>query len=235
MGLCSRMEETMKYSIEGAPLPVVICDLEAGEKMITEKGAMSWMTPNMKMETVGGGMGKMVGRMFSGESMFQNHYTAEGGPGQIAYASSFPGTILAFEIGSGTDLIAQKSAFLASTAGIELSVAFQKKVAGGFFGGEGFIMQKLSGQGTVFLEIDGHVKEYELEAGQSMVLDTGYLAAMTGTCKMEVTSVKGMKNKFLGGEGFFNTVVTGPGKIYLQSMPINQMASSLIPYLPASR
>lgn len=225
----------MKYSIEGAPLPVVICDLEAGEKMITEKGAMSWMTPNMKMETVGGGMGKMVGRMFSGESMFQNHYTAEGGPGQIAYASSFPGTILAFEIGSGTDLIAQKSAFLASTAGIELSVAFQKKVAGGFFGGEGFIMQKLSGQGTVFLEIDGHVKEYELEAGQSMVLDTGYLAAMTGTCKMEVTSVKGMKNKFLGGEGFFNTVVTGPGKIYLQSMPINQMASSLIPYLPASR
>lgn len=225
----------MKYSIEGAPLPVVICDLEAGEKMITEKGAMSWMTPNMKMETVGGGMGKMVGRMFSGESMFQNHYTAEGGPGQIAYASSFPGTILAFEIGPDTELIAQKSAFLASTSGIELSVAFQKKIAGGFFGGEGFIMQRLSGQGTVFLEIDGHVKEYELEAGQSMVLDTGYLAAMTGSCKMEVTSVKGMKNKFLGGEGFFNTVVTGPGKIYLQSMPINQMASSLIPYLPASR
>lgn len=225
----------MKYSIEGAPLPVVICDLEAGEKMITEKGAMSWMTPNMKMETVGGGMGKMVGRMFSGESMFQNHYTAEGGPGQIAYASSFPGTILAFEIGPDTELIAQKSAFLASTSGIELSVAFQKKIAGGFFGGEGFIMQRLSGQGTVFLEIDGHVKEYELESGQSMVLDTGYLAAMTGSCNMEVTSVKGMKNKFLGGEGFFNTVVTGPGKIYLQSMPINQMASSLIPYLPASR
>lgn len=225
----------MKYSIEGAPLPVVICDLEAGEKMITEKGAMSWMTPNMKMETVGGGMGKMVGRMFSGESMFQNHYTAEGGPGQIAYASSFPGTILAFEIRPDTDLIAQKSAFLASTAGIELSVAFQKKIAGGFFGGEGFIMQRLSGQGTVFLEIDGHVKEYELAAGESMVLDTGYLAAMTGGCKMEVISVKGMKNKFLGGEGFFNTVVTGPGKIYVQSMPINQMASSLIPYLPTSR
>ena len=225
----------MKYSIEGAPLPVVICDLEAGEKMITEKGAMSWMTPNMKMETVGGGMGKMVGRMFSGESMFQNHYTAEGGPGQIAYASSFPGSILAFEIGPDNELIAQKSAFLASTDGITLSVAFQKKVSGGFFGGEGFIMQRLSGQGTVFVEIDGYVKEYELEAGQSMVLDTGYLAAMSGSCKMEVVSVKGMKNKLLGGEGFFNTVVTGPGKIYLQSMPINQMASTLIPYLPAGR
>ena len=225
----------MKYSIEGAPLPVVICDLEAGEKMITEKGAMSWMTPNMKMETVGGGMGKMVGRMFSGEAMFQNHYTAEGGPGQIAYASSFPGSILAFEIGPDNELIAQKSAFLASTDGITLSVAFQKKVSGGFFGGEGFIMQRLSGQGTVFVEIDGYVKEYDLEAGQSMVLDTGYLAAMSGSCKMEVVSVKGMKNKFLGGEGFFNTVVTGPGKIYLQSMPINQMASTLIPYLPAGR
>ena len=149
----------MKYSIEGAPLPVVICDLEAGESMITEKGAMSWMTPNMKMETSGGGMGKMIGRMFSGENMFQNRYTAEGGAGQIAYASSFPGSILAFEIGNGNEIIAQKSAFLASTDGVILSVAFQKKLGGGLFGGEGFIMQRLSGNGTAFVEIDGYVKE----------------------------------------------------------------------------
>ncbi|MCI5731894.1 MAG: TIGR00266 family protein [Eubacterium sp.] len=224
----------MKYSIEGAPLPVVICDLEAGETMITEKGAMSWMTPNMKMETVGGGVGKMVGRMFSGEAMFQNRYTAEGGPGQIAYASSFPGSILAFEIAPGKEIIAQKSAFLAASDGVELSVAFQKKLGGGFFGGEGFIMQRVSGQGTAFLEIDGYVKEYELEAGQSMLIDTGYLAAMEGGCTMDITTVKGLKNKFLGGEGFFNTVVTGPGKIYLQSMPVNQMASTLAPFLPSS-
>ena len=223
----------MKYSIEGAPLPVVICDLDAGETMITEKGAMSWMTPNMKMETVGGGAGKMIGRMFSGEAMFQNRYTAEGGPGQIAYASSFPGSILAFEVGTGKEIIAQKSAFLASTDGVTLSVAFQKKLGSGLFGGEGFIMQKLSGNGTAFVEIDGHVKEYELAAGQSMVIDTGYLAAMEGTCKMESTSVKGLKNKLLGGEGFFNTVVTGPGKIYLQSMPVNQMADVLRPFLPS--
>ena len=144
----------MKYSIEGAPLPVVICDLEAGESMITEKGAMSWMTPNMKMETSGGGMGKMIGRMFSGENMFQNRYTAEGGAGQIAYASSFPGSILAFEIGNGNEII---------------------------------------------------------------------------------TTVKGLKNKVLGGEGFFNTVVTGPGKIYLQSMPINQMAGVLQPFLSTNK
>ena len=225
----------MKYSIEGTPLPVVICDLEAGERMITEKGAMSWMTPNMKMETIGGGMGKMVGRMFSGESMFQNHYTSEGGLGQIAFASSFPGSILAFEIDSGKEIIAQKSAFLASTSGIQLSVAFQKKLSGGFFGGEGFIMQRISGQGTAFLEIDGHVKQYELAAGQSMLIDTGYLAAMEGSCTMDITAVKGLKNKFFGGEGFFNTVVAGPGKIYLQSMPVNQMASTLAPFLPTAK
>ena len=225
----------MKYTIEGAPLPIVICDLDAGETMITEKGAMSWMTPNMKMETVGGGVGKMVGRMFSGEAMFQNRYTAEGGPGQIVYASSFPGAILAFEISAGQEIIAQKSAFFVFSSTVELSVAFQKKLAGGFFGGEGFIMQRLSGQGTAFLEIDGYVKEYDLQAGQSMIIDTGYLAAMSGSCTMDITSVKGLKNKFLGGEGFFNTVVTGPGKIYLQSMPVNQMASALIPFMPSSR
>lgn len=225
----------MKYSIEGAPLPVVICDLEAGESMITEKGAMSWMTPNMRMETSGGGMGKMIGRMFSGENMFQNRYTAEGGAGQIAYASSFPGSILAFEIGTGKEIIAQKSAFLASTEGVTLSVAFQKKLGGGLFGGEGFIMQRLSGNGTVFVEIDGYVKEYELAAGEQMLIDTGYLAAMESTCTMDITTVKGLKNKVLGGEGFFNTVVTGPGKIYLQSMPINQMAGVLQPFLSTNK
>ena len=223
----------MKYSIEGAPLPVVICDLEAEETMITEKGAMSWMTPNMKMETSGGGAGKMIGRMFSGESLFQNRYTSQGGAGQIAFASSFPGSILAFEIAPGKEIICQKSAFLASEAGVELSVAFQKKLGSGFFGGEGFIMQRLSGNGMAFVEIDGHVKEYTLEAGQTMVIDTGYLAAMENTCKMDIVTVKGLKNKLLGGEGFFNTVVTGPGKIYIQTMPVNQMADTLRPFFPS--
>lgn len=223
----------MRYSIEGAPLPVVICDLEAGEKMITENGAMSWMSPNMKMETTtGGGVGKMVGRMFSGEALFLNHYTAEGGPGMIAYASSFPGTIKAVEIAPGKEIIAQKSSFLAATEGVELSIAFQKKIGSGLFGGEGFIMQRLSGNGIAFVEIDGYVKEYTLAAGQSIVIDTGYLAMMDSSCTMEIVTVKGLKNKLLGGEGFFNTVVKGPGKVYLQSMPVNQMASTLTPYLP---
>lgn len=220
----------MKYSIEGEPLPVVICELLDGEMMITEKGAMSWMSPNMKMETVGGGLGKMFGRAFSGESMFQNHYTAMG-DGMIAFASSFPGSIRAFEISPNNEIICQKSAFLASTSDVQLSVFFQKKVGSGFFGGEGFIMQKLSGNGIAFVEFDGYVKEYTLQPGQSMVLDTGYLAAMSSTCKMEIQSVAGLKNKLFGGEGFFNTVITGPGNIWIQSMPMSTMAGALAPFL----
>ncbi|MBR0133521.1 MAG: TIGR00266 family protein [Lachnospiraceae bacterium] len=221
----------MRYSIEGEPLPVVICELESGETMITEKGAMSWMTPNMKMETVGGGVGKMFGRAFSGESMFQNRYTANGN-GMIAFASSFPGSIRAFEIGPGKEIVCQKSAFLASTSGVELSVFFNKKVGSGLFGGEGFIMQKLSGQGIAFVEIDGYVKEYTLEAGQELQIDTGYLAAMDVSVKMDIVSVAGLKNKLFGGEGFFNTRVTGPGRVWIQTMPASQMASALLPFIP---
>lgn len=225
----------MQYSIEGEPLPVVICQLEAGEKMITESGAMSWMSPNMKMETVGGGVGKMLGRMFSGESLFLNNYTAMNGQGTIAFASSFPGSIRAFELAPGQDLVCQKSAFLASTAGIELSTFFQKRLGSGFFGGEGFIMQRLSGQGVVFLEFDGYIKEYQIEDGQSIIVDTGYLAAMDSTCSMDIQTVPGIKNMVFGGEGVFNTVVRGPGRVFLQSMPISQMAGVIGRYLPSSK
>lgn len=224
----------MKYRIEGEPFPVVICDVEPGEKLITQKGAMSWMSPNMKMETVGGGIGKMFGRMFSGESMFQNHYTAQGGPGQIAFASSFPGSIRAIEITPNNPYIVQKRGFLFSEAGVELSTHFQKRFSSGFFGGEGFIMQKLSGNGMAFIEIDGYAVEYELQAGQQMVIDTGYLAAMTATCSMEIVTVPGVKNALFGGEGVFNTVVKGPGKVVLQTMPINNMASTLYDFMPHS-
>ena len=224
----------MEYQIEGAPLPVVICQLEAGETMLTERGSMSWMTPNMKMETsTNGGLGKAFGRMLSGDSIFQNRYTAQGGQGLIAFASSFPGSIRAFDIGPGRELVVQKSGFLASEAGVQLSVFFQKKLGSGFFGGEGFIMQKLSGSGTAFLEIDGSTVEYDLESGQSMIVDTGYLAAMDDTCTMEIVSVPGVKNKLFGGEGLFNTVVHGPGHIILQSMPISAVASCLSPFFPS--
>ena len=225
----------MKYSIEGAPLPVVICNLEANERMITERGAMSWMSPNMKMETHGGGVGKMFGRMLSGESLFLNSYTATGGSGIIAFASSFPGDIVAMEITPDKPMVCQKSAFLASTSGVELSVFFQKRVGSALFGGEGFIMQKLSGNGMAFVEFDGSIKEYDLQAGQSIVVDTGYLAAMDASCSIEIQAVPGLKNMMFGGEGVFNTVVKGPGRVYLQTMPICQMAGSLRPYIPTGK
>lgn len=225
----------MRYSIEGEPLPVVICELDNGETMITESGAMSWMSPNMQMETTsGGGIGKMFGRALSGESLFLNRYTARNGNGTIAFASSFPGSIRAFNIAPGQEIVAQKSAFLAGSESVELSTFFQQRIGSGFFGGEGFIMQKLSGNGVAFLEFDGYIKEYELAPGQQIVVDTGYLAAMSATCQVEVRTVPGVKNMLFGGEGVFNTVVSGPGKIWLQSMPIAQMANTLRPYFPTN-
>jgi len=230
------MEESMKYQIYGEPLPVVSCQVSAGETLITERGSMSWMSPNMKMETsTNGGIGKALGRMFSGDSIFQNRYTAMGGEGMIAFASSFPGSIRAFEIAPGNNMIVQKSAFLASEAGVELSLHFQKKLGAGLFGGEGFIMQKLSGRGIAFVEIDGYAVEYVLQPGQSMIIDTGYLAAMTEGCSMEIQTVPGVKNMLFGGEGIFNTVVTGPGKIILQTMPVSNVAATIRPFMPSAK
>ena len=223
----------MRYQIQGDTLPVVICELQQGERMITESGSMSWMSPNMKMETsTNGGIGKAFGRLFSGENIFQNIYTAMGGPGMISFASSFPGSIRAFEISPGNEMIFQKSAFLAGESSINLSVFFNKKLGSGIFGGEGFIMQKVSGSGIVFAEFDGHVVEYDLAAGQQIVVDTGYLAAMTSSCRMDIQSVPGVKNMLFGGEGIFNTVITGPGRVWLQTMPISHVAGVLRPYMP---
>lgn len=222
----------MIYNIEGAPMPVVICELEDRECMICEGGGMAWMSPNMLMETTsGGGLGKMFGRMMSGEKLFLNRYTASG-KGMIAFASCFPGSVEAFDIMPGSGIIAQKSAFLAAEAGVELSTFFRRSVAGGLFGGEGFIMQKISGRGTAFLEFDGYVKTYDLQPGQQIIVDTGSLAAMSETCQMDIVSLPGIKNALFGGEGLFNTRITGPGKVWLQTMPISRMAEVLRPFMP---
>ena len=229
----SEKEKNMKYEIVGEPMPVVICTLDSGESLNCESGSMSWMSPNMEMKTSGGGLGKAFGRMFSGESMFQNQYTAKNGEGEIAFASSFPGSIRALEITPDHPVVVQKGGYLASTPGVELSVFFQKKAMSGLFGGEGFIMQKLSGNGIAFVEIDGSVVEYDLRPGERIVVDTGYVAMMDASCSMEVVTVKGLKNKFLGGEGFFNTVITGPGTVYLQTMPINNFAGVIAAMIPS--
>lgn len=223
----------MKYEIKGGNLPVVICTLQPGETMVTESGAMSWMSPNMKMETgAKGGLGGAFGRMFSGESIFQNRYTAQKDEGLIAFASSFPGEIRAVDIAPDRSIVVQKRGFLACTEGVELSVFFQKKFGTGFFGGEGFIMQKLSGRGMAFVEIDGELVEYELGPGEQLVVDTGNVAGFTAGVQMDIQAVSGVKNALLGGEGLFNTILTGPGKVWLQTMPICSVAMSIRPYIP---
>ena len=201
--------------------------------MITESGAMVWMTANMEMATTGGGLGKMFSKAFSGESMFQNIWTANG-DAMIAFGSSFPGRIVPIEVGPGKSWILQKRSFLAAERGVELSMHFNKKAKTGIFGGEGFIMQKLSGSGIAFAEIDGDLVEYELAAGQQMIVDTGNVAGFEESVSIDTQMVKGAKNIFLGGEGMFNTVLTGPGRIWLQTMPISNVAAAIAPMLPSS-
>lgn len=220
----------MEYEIRGEPMPVVICHLNDGETMVNESGSMSWMTPNMKMETSGGGVGKMFGRMFTGETLFLNRYTAQG-KAMIAFGSSFPGSIRAIRITPDKPVVVQKKGYLASETGVELSVFFQKKGMAGFFGGEGFIMQKLTGNGMAFVEIDGSTVEYELGAGEQLLVSTGHVAIMDASCKIDVQAVKGVKNVLFGGEGLFHTVVTGPGRVVLQTMPLSTFVNTIQPML----
>ena len=222
----------MQYEIKGTTYPVAILRLSRGESIITEGGSMVWMSPNMKMETTGGGLGKMFGRVLSGESLFQNIYTAEGGDGLIACASSFPGELRVFQISPGNSMVLQKTAFLCAERGVELSTFFQKKLGSAFFGGEGFIMQKVSGSGLCFAEFDGDIVEYTLGPGERIVVDTGNLAAMTESCSLDIQKVPGVKNALFGGEGLFNTIVTGPGRVWLQTMSISSFAGLLSGYLP---
>ena len=224
----------MRYQIQGDNMPVVVCALEDGESVVCEAGAMSWMSPNMQMETTAkGGVGGFFGRALSGESGFQNVYTARGGRGLIAFTSSYVGNILAVEITPDKPIIIQKRAFLASTPDVNMEVFFQKKIGTALFGGEGFIMQKLSGSGTVFLELDGSVINYDLKAGEQMLISTGHLAMMDATVSMDVQQIKGAKNILFGGESLFNTVVTGPGVVTVQSMPLSNLIGEIASKLPA--
>lgn len=223
----------METKITGDSLPAVTCTLKAGEQVITENGGMCWMSDGLKMETTtNGGFLKGLGRSFAGESMFMNIYTAEKEGAEITFASSFPGRILEFDLRQGECIIAQKRAFLCSEKSVNLSTHFQRKIGAGFFGGEGFIMQKIEGPGKVFLEIDGDVCEKTLAPGEVLKVDNGYVAAMEASVTMDIETVKGMKNILLGGEGLFLTTLKGPGKVYLQTMPISNLASLVAPTNP---
>lgn len=224
----------MQYRIEGGSLPALIINLNPGETIVSEVGGRTWSRGPILCETKGGSAGKALGRMFSGESLFQSHYTAQG-PAEIAFTSSFPGRIVARELKAGESVICQKSAFLCSTAEVELSAYVQKKIGAGLVGGEGFIMQKVTGPGMAFFEFDGYCPEYILEAGEELTCDTGVLAMMDETCTMDVRMVKGAKNLLLGGEGLVDTVITGPGRVYLQTMTVSDLAKLIIPFIPEKK
>ncbi len=222
----------MKYEIFGSTLPAVTIALDAGEAIYTESGGMSWMTDDIKMET--NMKGGAFGRMFTGESLFMATYTAQS-PGQsITLASTFPGAILPLELSPGKEYICQKRAFLGAQPSVQLTVEIIKGFAKGLFGGEGFILQRLKGSGMAFVELDGSIKEIELQAGQKLKVDTGNIAVYESTVTYDVERIKGFKNVLFGGEGLFLTTVTGPGKVWLQTMTAEALAKAVIPFLPKS-
>lgn len=225
----------MEYKVFGNDLPAVSVRLNKGESIYTQSGGMSWMDSGIMMETnMKGGLLKGIGRMFSGESLFMATYTATKPDSEIVFASTFPGAILDLDISRGRNIIAQKEAFLCAEQGVDLSVEFTKKFSAGLFGGEGFILQRISGSGKVFLEVAGSVVERELASGETIKADTGNVVAFEDAVRYEIEMVKGFKNIFFGGEGLFLTKLTGPGKVWLQTITMQNFASRIIPFVPTS-
>ena len=221
----------MEFKIEGN-YPILRCKLNQGETIQTTAGAMSWMTEDIGVElSTGGGLMKGIGRMFSGESLFLSYYTAKKDNQEITFASSLPGTILNIKM-DGNPIIAQKTAYLASENTVELESIFTKKFTSGLLGGEGFILQKISGYGELFLEADGSLTEYNLKSGEVLLVDQGHVFLFEKSISYEIETIKGMKNIFFGGEGLFLVNLTGPGKVILQSMPISNLAAKIIPFVP---
>jgi len=223
----------ISYRIDGTTLQVVTIELEPGEVIYSESGGMSWMTGNVEMKThSGGGLGKMFKRALSGESLFITDFFVNNNRGTVAFASEFPGKIIPFDLRPGESIIVQKDAFMCAEKSVEMDMAFRKRLGTGVFGGEGFIMQRISGPGLAFIEVDGEVVEYELQAGQQLKVDTGHLAAMESSVDFDVTMVKGFRNILLGGEGLFLASVRGPGKVWLQTMPMSKLAQKVAQFMP---
>jgi len=226
----------MKEIIRGSTLPVLDVELHEGESVFTESGGMAWKSPNVSIQSnMKGGIGKAFGRMLSGESLFMATYTCTQGRGVVAFCSEFPGKIVPFNLKEGESVICQRDAFMAAEAGVELKMEFNKRLGAGFFGGEGFFLQKVTGPGKAFLEFAGEITQYELEEGHTLEVDPGYVGAFEPTVSYDITRVKGIKNMLFSGEGLFLATLTGPGKIWLQSMPLSNLAGKILRYLPKKR
>ena len=223
----------MKHTIRGTTLPILDVQLEEGESMYTESGGMAWMSTNIEMETnTRGGFMKGLARALSGESLFMTNYKCTKGTGVVSFCTEMPGQIVPMKLSSGKEIICQRDAFMAGTEGTDIKMEFVKKLGAGFFGGEGFFLQRLSGEGTIYLELSGEITEYDLKKGQTLRVDPGYIGAFEPTINYDIERVKGFKNMLFGGEGLFHATITGPGKVWLQSMPLANLAKKIAKYIP---
>lgn len=224
----------MEYEITGGTFPIVTCTLQKGETIKNETGAMAFMTSDIKMDTnTGGGLLKGIGRALSGDTIFLNFFTAQSDNQKIGFSARTPGKIIPIRLNGTNTIIGQKNAFLAAEKSVELNVYFKNRLGAGIFGGEGFILQKFSGNGIVFLEIDGEVIEHDLQAGEKLLVDPGHIAAMEESVNFDIERVKGAKN-ILFGEGLFFARLQGPGKVWIQTMPISKLAEAIIPFIPTN-
>jgi len=226
----------MEYYITGEVMQTLDIRLQPGEAVFTESGGMAWMMGNIEMETdTRGGLLKGLGRSLAGESLFMTTYRCRSGGGMVVFTPESPGKVLNFELAPGQSLICQKDAFMCAADSVSLEMHFRKRLGAGLFGGEGFILQKVTGPGPVFVEIAGEVREYTLAAGQAMKVDPGHIALYEPTVDYDIQRVKGVKNILFGGEGLFLATLKGPGKIWLQSMPLSNLAAKIARYLPTKK
>ncbi|MBC9784837.1 TIGR00266 family protein [Heliobacterium chlorum] len=226
----------MRYQVLGTTMQALNIDLEPGEQIYTESGAMTWMSSNVKMDTnFKGGFFKSISRALTGESLTFTFFQAVGGPANIGFTPTVPGKVIPVKLERGYELICQKEAFLCAQESVDLSIFFQRKLGAGFFGGEGFIMEKLSGEGMAFVEIDGEVVEKNLGPGERILVDTSHVAMLESSVKMDIQMVKGFKNVIFGGEGLFLTTLTGPGRVWIQTLTLANLAGKILAHAGATK
>jgi len=224
----------MNATITGTTMPTVLVELAPGESVYCQTHAMAWMTDDVRMDTnTGGGLFAGLKRSLSGGSFFITTYTANGpGKSRLAFAPRFPGHVLPFKLAAGESVICRKETFLVAESGVSLEIAFQQKLGASVFGGEGFILQRVTGPGTVWLDLSGEVVIEELQAGQRLLVHAGHVGIITPSVQFDIQRIQGARNMIFGGEGIFLATLTGPGKAWLQSMPILNLAEAIANYLP---
>jgi uncharacterized protein (TIGR00266 family) len=226
----------MKARITGTILPVLEIGLEQGEKIISEPGQFSWMSPNINLQTsamTAGAKGffGVLGRALSGGGLFMNEYQTTSGQGMVAFAAKVPGMIMEVQVSPEQTFMVHRHGFLCGTEGVELAVGFQRSLGAGIFGGEGLILQKLSGNARAWVELGGEIVTYDLAPGESLNVHPGHIGMFEGTVNFDITMIPGLKNAIFGGDGLFIARLTGPGKVWLQTLTMPNLAHALLPYM----